>query len=105
VDRDPTCEFLIGLGRWNLLESRDAEPYVLAFCLDIEPDLREALELVLVGSEVLSGYGECGFDLEFLDLLDVCKKIDYEFVLDSHNQFLGTEGDGWKNLQTDTLRA
>jgi hypothetical protein len=44
---------------------------------------------VLVGGEILSGHGKCGFDLEFLDLLDVCEEIDYEFVVESHGRFLG----------------
>jgi hypothetical protein len=90
VDRDPRCKFLIGLGGRNLLESLDGKPYVLAFCLDIEPDLRKALEFVQVGGKVLSGNGECGFDLEFLDLLDVCEEIDYEFFIERYGQFLRT---------------
>ena len=89
MDGDPRGEFLIGLGGWNLFESRNTEPHVLTFRLNVEPDLREAFQLVLVGGEILSGHGECGFDLEFLDLLDVCEEIDYEFVVESHGRFLG----------------
>jgi hypothetical protein len=57
------------------LKSRNPQPDIFAFCLQIELQPRQPLKLMLISCEVFGRNGKCGFGFELFDLLDIGEQV------------------------------